>query len=60
MGCTEWESPLRGEEMREITGGVERWEEMELKSRSRLPAEAWKESWFQGRDNAPASPIEAI
>jgi hypothetical protein len=60
-GCTEWESPLTGEEIRPISGGMERWEGvMESKSRSRLPTETWKESWFQGRDDAPASPIEAI
>jgi len=60
-GCTEWESPLRVQEMRASTGGVERWERaMEWKSRSRLPSETWKVPWFQRGNDAPASPIEAI
>lgn len=60
-GCTEWESPLRVQEMRASTGRVERWERaMEWKSRSRLSTETWKEHWFQRGNDAPTSPIEAI
>ena len=61
LGCTERGFPLIVEEMRASTGGVERWEGlMEPKSRPRLVAETRKESWFQRRDDAPATPIEAI
>ena len=59
--CIEWESPLRVQDMRASTSGVERCEkEMEWKSRSRLLVETWKKPWFQRENDAPTSPNDAI